>query len=669
MTADSQQQLLIERIRAIDHPEAIRRYFGLLKELIDIINLPNGDPRLAFVVGKDKSLTANINFFPALRLTRPYKSEVEYGLTIKKECRERLAALTEVDFMPVTEKSDYWMVVIGQSNVHLLHHPGLRKCWEDCLLELVESSKRGPHTAQHSSLIYRAAEDEGLREDLIRRSTGKSGTTRRYWVLHSNPDIYDSRAELEAADKGEFRVAQGNKDKLNIGDAFALWQSGTKAGLLAFGEIIDKPSVRTRAEDDNRFVKNAERLKQERLAVTVQYKEKLLENPTTKNTILEHPLLGRLRVFQNPQGITNAELTEEEFITLRQLAGLNGLFEEPEESYQKISIKPDIPRNLIFYGPPGTGKTYQVQQLAGQFETDFITFHQSYGYEEFVEGIRPETRNSQITYKVAKGVFYKACVAAVQKAGYATLADCMNDTPDQRQHRLRQAPPHLLVIDEINRANISKVFGELITLIEPNKRLGEANELWVMLPYSQERFGVPANLYIVGTMNTADRSIALLDIALRRRFSFREMLPEPALLSVVDDIDLAALLRTLNERIEYLYDRDHQIGHAYLMPVTSLPELCEVFRDKIIPLLQEYFYNDWQKIQLVLGDNKAWGKLPEHKLVRVKKQYSASLAKELFGEEPDEYAEVITFEVNPHLLRQEYELVPKEVFVHIYQKT
>jgi hypothetical protein len=213
---------------------------------------------------------------------------------------------------------------------------------------------------------------------------------------------------------------------------------------------------------------------------------------------------------------------------------------------------------------------------------EFVTFHQSFAYEEFVEGLKPSTdEQGQVHYRIEDGAFKSICRRAE--------AD-----PDNR---------YLLVIDEINRANIAKVFGELITLVEDDKRLWESNELRVRLPYSQKRFGVPPNLYVVGTMNTADRSIALLDLALRRRFTFIEVMPDPSLLPTIEDLDLDLdrLLISLNQRIVALIGRDHQIGHSYFLDVNDVADLHFVWLQRIVPLLQEYFYNDGERLRAVLG--------------------------------------------------------------------
>lgn len=385
--------------------------------------------------------------------------------------------------------------------------------------------------------------------------------------------------------------------------------------------------------------------------------------------------------------------------------------------------------NKILYGPPGTGKTYNVIKRAveicdGNADGDykkvlqrynelkeegriaFVTFHQSYGYEDFIEGIRPvlDKDNKELRYELKDGMFKEFCenstskkfwilnasdtesdsedykysnwfkesviklsrnagsgqgaIQKMKKGDYAVLldrhtdkhlavglcristdkpvdtgvlykhdvkwiwtasenekgVDLINELTDNKTisytDYICNNPIDLkrvFIIDEINRGNISKIFGELITLIEEDKRKGADNEMEAVLPYSRETFSVPKNVYILGTMNTADRSIALMDTALRRRFSFEEMMPKPELFegTEVDGVKINELLEKMNQRIEVLLDREHQIGHAYFMPLkteNSLKKLQEIFKDRIIPLLQEYFYDDYEKIKMVLND-------------------------------------------------------------------
>ena len=295
------------------------------------------------------------------------------------------------------------------------------------------------------------------------------------------------------------------------------------------------------------------------------------------------------------------------------------------------NMKNEFDKNVIFYGPPGTGKTYTTAKRAVEIcktesekeltdyseimerynelkennRIEFITFHQSYGYEEFIEGIKPivsneddepeEENGQEIKYEIVDGIFKKFCEEA---------------------RKSEEKEPYVFIIDEINRGNISKIFGELITLIEPTKRSGKKECISTKLPYSNEEFTVPDNVYIIGTMNTADRSIALMDTALRRRFKFEEMLPDYHLLEdiFVEDkgtkVNIGAMLKVINERIEYLYDREHTIGHAVFLEKMEndkididINKLENIFKKNIIPLLQEYFYEDYEKIRIVLGDN------------------------------------------------------------------
>ena len=282
--------------------------------------------------------------------------------------------------------------------------------------------------------------------------------------------------------------------------------------------------------------------------------------------------------------------------------------------------------NTILYGPPGTGKTYttfrrcveicdgkedcpdendkvrsRYKALVEKGRIEFVTFHQSYGYEEFVEGLRPDTASEKEDGKAGAGFRLVATDGVLKRI--ANRARGMSK-PTGDAEASAGAKPHVLVIDEINRANISKVMGELITLLEEDKREGAENEISVTLPHSGDRFTLPANLYILGTMNTADRSIALLDTALRRRFEFEELAPNPDMLNdaaKATGIDLPEVLRAINERLEYLADRDRLIGHAWLMSARTKADVDRIMRHKIIPLIAEYFYDDWQKVRAVLG--------------------------------------------------------------------
>ncbi|EOH0267400.1 McrB family protein [Campylobacter jejuni] len=408
---------------------------------------------------------------------------------------------------------------------------------------------------------------------------------------------------------------------------------------------------------------------------------------------------------------------------------------QSEESNMKI-----IPLNQILYGPPGTGKTYHTidkaleilgENLESRDEKKakfdeyvrkgqivFTTFHQSYGYEEFVEGIKPiidnDENSQEVKYDVKDGIFKELCdkslknyILSMQNENeidldklifefanyinqdflnkgnefplenkvsikkillnfkdeyrsfslggsikspqsltidiikrdylnfknkkilsfkdikpkydsqsdyhgnaiyyfmfYNKLKEFENIQNEKFKIKKEILKSYIIIIDEINRGNVSKIFGELITLIEPSKRIGEKEELKVTLPYSGEKFGVPKNVYIIGTMNTADRSITSLDTALRRRFEFIEMMPDVSKLSMdCEGINLQELLKAINTRIEYLLDREKTIGHAFFISVENLEDLKKVFKNKIIPLLQEYFYNDYALINAVLNHN------------------------------------------------------------------
>jgi hypothetical protein len=269
------------------------------------------------------------------------------------------------------------------------------------------------------------------------------------------------------------------------------------------------------------------------------------------------------------------------------------LFEKDDSSVWSIDLElaeeavPELKEKLEEFNSFEPGKPTKVERY------DFTTFHQSFSYEDFVEGIKPVMPAEDATEEVPDSLSYEVRPGIFKKMVQRALADPKHN--------------YALFIDEINRGNVASIFGELITLIEEDKRQGADHELTATLPYSQTKFVVPKNLYIIGAMNTADRSVEALDTALRRRFTFIAVPPEPETLPAAGEVeglnvDLRKMLFTINARIQKLLDKDHCIGHSYFLGVSSFEDLQEVFATKILPLLEEYFYGDPARIGRVLGE-------------------------------------------------------------------
>lgn len=322
-------------------------------------------------------------------------------------------------------------------------------------------------------------------------------------------------------------------------------------------------------------------------------------------------------LMYTPESNFYEELTTDFDIEITRLADDENTL-QPNQAEERIGSTPfntlnlDTLGNTIIYGPPGTGKTFKMQEYIALLNDDSsyfnVTFHQSFSYEEFVEGLKPVldgTENGEIKYRIEQGLFKSACEKAVELAGYLSLKECIEDDNASRKEKLDNAIADgkfvLLCIDEINRGNVASIFGELISLIEESKRLGADYELTATLPYSQQVFGVPSNLKIIGTMNTADRSIQLLDSAIRRRFKFEELLPNYDV--PFKSEEALIILKRINARIRSLLNKDSQIGHSYLMNASNSYEILQAIVYKVIPLLEEYFYTDNQNVRFVLNES------------------------------------------------------------------
>ena len=542
-------------------------------------------------------------------------------------------------------------------------------------------------------------------------------------------DLIIERFGLQAGDKRlVFNVNNEGQIVFTIGQRY-VWITGANEKSFKF-EVISKKPINNNSENYkgsltafwNKFDDISEVLKYQQSIFSAIEKEL---NRAQKSSYSKH------NKEELEKMAFDADFRKEVLDQLKTIT----ITDEPMKNTNKT---PAIPLNQILFGAPGTGKTYHTKKMAveiinGKKEKDrsreeinkeyeelieagqivFTTFHQSLSYEDFIEGIKPETIDGNVTYEVKDGIFKQLCSRAIEQKPKNSdieiydfdkgwndliaeveqnfLSDSMlllpiftqdkgvyvteitdngnlkikpkNSRLDidyivsyNRTKKLREAFPdlsvvknidkefrsviggsnstaywavlnyinnkikennknidfeetknHVLIIDEINRGNVSAIFGELITLLEEDKRKGNPEHTEVKLPYSGDNFSVPNNVYIIGTMNTADRSVEALDTALRRRFSFVEMQPDPKILSdekyeKYKDVDLSKLLETINKRIEVLIDKDHQIGHSYFIGVQNIVDLQSTFKYKIIPLLEEYFYRDFGKIGLVLGE-------------------------------------------------------------------
>ena len=540
-----------------------------------------------------------------------------------------------------------------------------------------------------------------LKEELL---TLASSNQTNHWIFQGNPDDYDVVGALTNTSITSWKVA-AHKDKIKIGDKIILWLTGGESGVYGLGEVTSDVDKIVENEEELSFYKTQHNPNEDRVQIKITHN--LVKNPILSNQIKENAILSSLK--GGNQG-TNFSATQEQYDELIKISQL------------ETSVM-NHPLNQILFGCPGSGKTYSTKKLAVEIIEDrqfgntqedredilklydhyyesnqirFTTFHQSLGYEDFIEGIKPKTIDHKVIYEVEDGIFTKIASKAqdnwlnsqstktnrisfenaleklkdeweednnikfplktkgsdftiisfneknlrFRKASggtahtlsfktmkelfygernhtnhgvgiyYPSIIDKLNSYSDDTI-TTKTLDRYVLIMDEINRGNISSIFGELITLIEDDKRLGSKESIEVILPYSKENFGVPPNLYLIGTMNTADRSVEALDTALRRRFSFTEMKSDPKVLLTAHEnggtipetnINLISLLETINKRIELLVDKDHQIGHSYFISVNTLPDLRYTFKNKIIPLLEEYFYGDFGKIGLVLGD-------------------------------------------------------------------
>ncbi len=425
--------------------------------------------------------------------------------------------------------------------------------------------------------------------------------TSNTWMFQGNPSLFDLKSALSELDQLTWLVKQ-NKNQIHAGDRVFFWQSGNEAGILGTGIIISEPEIQLENPEERVFNLDQSKFEGEQIRVLIDIEE-VFTKPIFRKQLLAFPELNNLSILRNAQG-TNFPVTTEEADFLEKLISKTQNMPEIKElmplytweqlqqetGYQsefleRLERTLKRKKQIILTGCPGSGKTYLADKLAQYLTSEsdgfieLIQFHPAYTYEDFMQGLRPLADNeNNLTYQIVAGRFLEFC--------------------EQARNRQDNC---VLIIDEINRANLAAVFGELMYLLEYRDRQ-------IKLAVSNQTFSIPDNVYVIGTMNTADRSIALVDHALRRRFAFIELHPDYNILQQwhyqkQTNFKINSLIGVLNKINQEIGDHHYHIGISFFLDEKIEENIADIWELEIIPYLEEMFYGSPDKLQEFIWEN------------------------------------------------------------------